>query len=174
MNKTILAYLAGVMDSDGYFTIKRATYNIRVLKDSKNPHYQEQAGLKQVQPEAIKLILRNFGGSFFKSKPYAKNGKNLFCVLLSCRKANFFVKKIYPYLRIKKKQASLLLALRRSLDKGRTKVSLVKTIRYGKEFLVKRYSIAEKEILIREKLRDSIKQLNDSRNDIKHQPKPWK
>jgi len=42
MNKLTLAYLAGVMDSDGYFTLRRSTYNIRRFKDSKNPQYSEK------------------------------------------------------------------------------------------------------------------------------------
>ena len=74
MDKTLLAYLAGVMDSDGYFTIKRSTYNIRKLKDSKNPTYSERIGLKQVHPFAVHTIHRLFGGYYHIQKPSTKNG----------------------------------------------------------------------------------------------------
>jgi len=62
MTKLELAYLAGIMDADGYFTIKKSTYGMRVIKNCKNPCYFERTGIKQVQREAIDLIHNNFGG----------------------------------------------------------------------------------------------------------------
>ena len=120
MKKIDIAYLAGVMDSDGYFTIKKSTYNIRRFKDSKNPQYSEKCGIKQVQPQAVKFIYENFGGYYRIEKPSSKNGKPLNSISLTNRKAHIFIKTIYPYLRIKKSQAQILLKLRQSLNKGKT------------------------------------------------------
>lgn len=175
MNKITLAYLAGVMDSDGYFTIKRSTYNIRKIKDSKNPHYCERVGIKQVQPEAIELIYENFGGYFHIEKPNTKNGKPLNSIQLSNLKAHKFIKAIHPFLRIKKRQADILLKLRKSLNEGKIKKG--KTMRKDRwdnlhEFIC--YSVSDKQIEFRENLITQIKQFNDSRFDVKHQPMPWK
>ena len=115
MNKLLLAYLAGVMDSDGYFTIRRSTYNIRKIGDSKNPHYCERVGIKQVQSEATDIIHKLFGGSYRLDKPNAKNGKPLYDVQLTNLQAHRFVKAIYPFLRLKRKQARILL-LRRAFS----------------------------------------------------------
>jgi hypothetical protein len=37
MDKLILAYLAGVLDSDGTIGVKRSTYSMRVIGDSAQP-----------------------------------------------------------------------------------------------------------------------------------------
>src|SRR3990167_6039839 len=126
------------MDADGFFTVKRNTYGVRVLKDCGNPTYCERVGIKQVQKEAIELIYKHFGGCFRIEKPSAKNGKPLFCVQLVNQKAHRFVKAVLPYLRIKKAQAMILLELRESLNsprKGRR--SIVRLNRWGgkSEFL---------------------------------------
>lgn len=166
MKKIDLAYLAGVMDSDGYFTIRKSTYQIRVTKDSKNPVYFEKCGIKQVQPEAVKLIYENFGGYYHVEKPSAKKGKPLHSVSLSNLKANAFIKAIYPYLRIKKKQADILLSLRRSLKegkKGRGEKFSQKS-RWGTQMMTQRTAVSPEQISYRETLVKSIKSLNDTRH----------
>ena len=126
MKDTTLAYLAGIMDADGFFTIKRSTYSVRIRKESKNPTYQERAGLKQVQPEAVQLIRKHFGGYYSIQKPSTPNGKPLHAINLTCRKANAFILAIYPFLVLKKPQAKILLALRKNINggqKGRSKIT---------------------------------------------------
>lgn len=174
MKDTIVAYIAGVMDSDGYFTVRRNTYNIRIMKDSKNPNYYERVGIKQVKKEAIELIHNFFGGYLHIEKPQAPNRKPLYALQITNRKAHYFVKTIYPFLRIKRKQAEVLFELRNSINKGRTKKSkTTHTEKSGKIKTVTRYSVSVKEIKIREMLYHKMKELNDSRNDIKHQPLPY-
>lgn len=170
MDELLLSYLAGIMDGDGYFTIKRNTYAIRVTKDSKNPSYSEKVGIKQVVPDAIKIIHGNFGGYYFEEKQ--NKGKNLFGVQLSNLKANFFIRAIFPYLILKKKQASILLKLRDLIQKGKTKkiISIHKD-RWGKDTKFTRYCLSDEEILERELLIKELKDLNDSRYDITHRPK---
>jgi len=160
----IIIYLAGVMDADGYFTIKRSTYRVRKIGDSKNPLYYERVGIKQTSPEAIKLIHRYWGGYFRIENPSSKNGKPLYAIDLTNKKAHEFIKAIYPYLRIKKKQAKILLRLRESLNRGKNKV--VKTIqrdRWGNLTEFTRYAVSDEEIKLREQLIKEIKSLNDIR-----------
>jgi hypothetical protein len=175
MENIELAYIAGVMDSDGYFTIKRGTYAIRVTGDSKNPTYCERVGIKQVQSEAVYLIHDLFGGYLCVEKPNCKNGKPLHSLQISNLKAHAFVCAILPFLRLKREQALILLELRESLKKGRTeKNPITQKSRWGTLMDSARSSVSQEDVEYREMLLSRIKNLNDSRTDAKHQPKAWK
>ena len=166
MTNLELAYLAGIMDADGFFSIKRQTYSIRVKKEAVNPTYCERVGIKQVTPQAIQMIHDNFGGYYRIEKPSAKNGKPLHAVELRNRKAAHFISAILPYLRIKKLQAEILVLLRKSLSQGRTKI-------INKDEPI-RYSLSEKQVEYRESLMAKIKELNDTRDHPAFTPKPWR
>lgn len=164
MKRIELAYLAGIMDADGFFTIKRSTYSIRVRKDSKNPIFYERIGIKQVTQEAIKIIHDNFGGCYRIEKPQQPNRKPLFIVELTNLKANNFINAIYPYLRIKKKQATILLNLRKSLKEGKLKkTKSMHKNRWGNITEFTRYSVSENQINYRESLITQLDGLNDIR-----------
>lgn len=105
-----VAYLAGVLDSDGWFTIHKNS------KQSVNPAYSPDIGINQVEPHACVLAYELWGGKLGKidysntenrhsQKPMVtwKPHKDGLAVLL---------KDIIPHLRIKKKQAEILLRLR--------------------------------------------------------------
>ena len=174
--KEELAYMAGAMDSDGFFTIKRGTYAIRVTKDSHNPTYYERVGIKQVQPEAIELIHKYFRGYKGIQKPAknVKNGKMLYSLEIRNVQAHIFVVAIFPYLRLKKKQAEILLALRKSNEEVRKGTrTIIQKGRWG-EMEATHKVASEEQLAYRENLLQQIKKLNDSRNDASHQPKPWK
>ena len=116
MNETTKAYLAGILDADGYFTIKRSTYHMRVRGDSSVPVFSEKVGMKQVVPIAIDLLHEYFGGYKRIEKPSAKNGKPLHAWSVTDKKACNLVRTLLPYLRIKRKQAELLIELRKSKE----------------------------------------------------------
>jgi len=158
MKDTTLAWIAGIMDADGFFTIKRNTYSVRVRKDSANPTYQERVGIKQVHPNAVQFIHKHFGGYYRIDKPSTVNGKPLYAVGLSCKKAVAFIEAIYPFLRIKRPQAKILLLLRKEIDKGRK----------GHNPSTGRPCISGAQIKKRESFIHSLNQLNDVRQ-IKEQ-----
>jgi len=110
--KEKFAYLAGVMDSDGSFMIKKSTYGIRRRRDCKNPIYSEWISIKQTSPDAVQLMKGLFGGSLVSSKVYCKNGKPFWVYHAMNRVAHRICQSLYPYLRIKKEQCGLLLELR--------------------------------------------------------------
>lgn len=110
----VLAYLAGAMDSDGYFTIKRSTYHMRVRGDAKNPVFSEKIGLHQVTPEVPHLLKECFGGVCSLSKPANENSKALWRFTATDKNAAIACEMLLPYLRIKRKQAETLLELRES------------------------------------------------------------
>ncbi len=111
-NQEILAYLAGVLDSDGTIGIKRNTYSVRVLKESQSPSYSERIHIRQVTREALDLFAATFGGNVGTEDPSAKRGKPLFTWGQTDQKAVNTLQALLPYLRIKKAQALNCLNLR--------------------------------------------------------------
>lgn len=117
--KLELAYLAGVIDSDGHIGIKRNTYAMRVRGDAGQPIYAERIDIKQVQPQAVELARACFGGWLGITKAYAKFGKPLHSWHCHSAMAGKALAMLLPYLRIKKAQAGNALALRALIGKGR-------------------------------------------------------
>ena len=112
MKNTVLAYLAGVMDSDGTIGIKKSTYSMRVTKDSSQPSYSERLSLRQVEPQAVDLFRDLFGGSRYMTKPSARRGKMLHTWAATDLRAAAALRAIRPYLRIKAPQADNAMSLR--------------------------------------------------------------
>lgn len=73
----VLAYAAGVIDSDGSIGIRRSTYNMRVTGDASQPVYSVRVCVKQVTSEAVELLKETFGGSLMMQKPSLRKGKPL-------------------------------------------------------------------------------------------------
>lgn len=113
MDVATLAYLAGAMDSDGFFSIKKSTYHLRVRKDAVNAVYSERVGLKQVTPHVPQLLKDTFGGSFSSQAASTKNGRPLFSYNATDRVAANMCAALRPYLRIKVEQCDVILDLGR-------------------------------------------------------------
>lgn len=116
MDATLCAYLAGVIDSDGYITIKRSTYALRVLEKPWHPQYQEMVGLKQTQPEVVDILKAEFGGYRGTERPTAKRGKLLHVWQGTNVVAVSLLRLIRPYLKLKVRQADLAFLLRDSKE----------------------------------------------------------
>lgn len=101
----VLAYLAGALDADGYFTIKVTIHQ----HWSTGAH--ERVGLKQVTPQVPKLLHEVFGGSIALQKPSVPRGRPLYVWSTSDRLAATVCAAVLPYLRIKCRQATKLLEL---------------------------------------------------------------
>ncbi len=108
----VLAYCAGVIDSDGTIGIRRNTYSMRVVRDSTQPTYSEQICVKQVEPHAVDLLHSLFDGYRGMTDPTAKRGRPLHTWQVSDQKAATCLTALLPYLRIKRAQAENCLALR--------------------------------------------------------------
>lgn len=105
--KTDLAYIAGVIDSDGYIGLTRSRENRRTKKTYS---YRPTITITQTKPQAIAL-LKDIGlGRFGIKKQQSKKHKSLYrWGIYSYRDVKFLIKRILPYLRIKKEQAKILL-----------------------------------------------------------------
>lgn len=111
---TVLAYLAGAMDSDGYFSIKKSTYHMRVRGDATNATYSEKIGLHQVTPQIPELLKACFGGALYLGKPQTPNSKAMYRWACTDTQAAVACAALLPYLRVKRQQAERLLELRES------------------------------------------------------------
>lgn len=158
MRKIDLAYLAGVMDSDGCFIIVKRE---QPPKSGISPCYYEKCSLKQKEPEAVELIYKTFGGHLRIDQPKMKNAKPLHSLQLSNIIAHNFIKSIYPYLRIKKVRAKVLLDLREKIETKETrKQKCPQKNRWGKTAIYTKDVLTRREIKAREKLFQKIKFLN--------------
>lgn len=104
MNATDLAYLAGVIDSDGSISVRKVDYHVRHGMAT-NCSYWPRIKIKQVDPEAVDLAKSLFGGTVYKSKSQTANGKDLFAWEVTNRKAEACLQALLPYLRIKRLRA---------------------------------------------------------------------
>ena len=114
LDRELLAYLAGCIDSDGCISIKKSTYHQRVRKEATNPVYSERVMLKQVTPQVPELLRDTFGGYYFTSKGREPNNKPLFGWQVTDTQAANAARLLRPFLRIKHPQADLVLELRAS------------------------------------------------------------
>lgn len=114
MDTHILAYLAGAIDSDGSISIKKSTYGIRVRGDMFNATYSERVMLKHVTPQVPQLLKDCFGGNFYLTKPQTENSKPMYSFQCTDKNASTACQLLLPYLRVKHRQAELVLELRES------------------------------------------------------------
>lgn len=111
--KELHAYLAGIVDGEGYVGIKKTDNR----NDCVNPQYHERIQIRMVEEGCIKLFKNIFGGNYYKETHHSKYSKRpLFCYQASDKLASKIVKILLPYLCIKNRQAKLILKLRKSKD----------------------------------------------------------
>lgn len=111
VNITRLAYLAGAMDSDGCFTIKRSTHRKRRRGDCLSPSYFPRILFGQVQPEICELLKTTFGGHVVIQRPRTRNSLPMFKYSASCRQAAEASRAMIPHLILKKERAKILVEL---------------------------------------------------------------
>lgn len=100
---TNLAYLAGVVDSDGWIGIRRTRTR---WADT----YQPGVAVKQVTPEAVSLAHATFGGHLWQQAPGATRGRPLWTWGVTAAAVVPVLRSLRPYLRIKAAQADNALA----------------------------------------------------------------
>lgn len=97
MDQDIIKYVAGVVDSSSYITIRYIKYS-----------YVASVRLRRDSPEVLEKIRDHFGGNIGTSY---KDGVTLYWINYQGRKAAEFLRKIYPYLQRKHGHAQLVFAL---------------------------------------------------------------
>lgn len=108
MNKETLAYLAGAMDADGFFSIRSHT-----IRGSTT--YSEFIGLGQVSDVVPNMLRDTFGGTV-RQRQRDPKWKPFFYWVASNRNAASASKTLLPHLRLKRRQAELICELRESKE----------------------------------------------------------
>ena len=108
-----LAYIAGVLDSDGYIGLARQRENRR---KNRTESYSPRVVVTQCQIGAVELIHSVFGGRKYELEK-GENHKTLHAVCINDRKhITEILTVVAPYLRIKKRQAELVLGFCKMRD----------------------------------------------------------
>ena len=118
---TDVAYIAGILDGEGYIGIKRDS----VRKDCVNRSYHARIQVRMVDEPAISFLAETLGGNYYREKASAANGRPLFCFQASDASAETILRTVLPYLRVKRGAADIVLELRRlqsDAAKHKTKV----------------------------------------------------
>ena len=151
-----LAYLAGVLDSDGFITIRKHNGN-RDFPTSMT--FSEAVGVGQTSPDAVALFWERWGGSFKLREhkhPDGADWRPMYCWVAANKKAERCIRDIRPWLLVKARQADLVLALRASkaLPQGETR-----TVPCG----IRSRALDPAIVALRESYFAAIRRLNDSR-----------
>jgi hypothetical protein len=123
VKETDVAYIAGIIDSEGCIRIKRDRGY--ACQDRKTPGYHAALQIRMVDEGAIRFIAETLGGWYFKEKPSAAKGRPLYCWTVSDKNAEHILRTVLPYLRVKRLAAETALALRdlqAECGKHRTKI----------------------------------------------------
>jgi hypothetical protein len=105
------AYLAGVIDSDGYITIQRTKKNKKLPTGNicTNIYHCLKVGIAGTETQSHMLAKELFGGMIGSYKPKNDKHKTQYQWYLSNDLAVVFIKTILPYLLVKRAQAELAL-----------------------------------------------------------------
>lgn len=109
-----IPYMAGVVDSDGHLGVHVNWYKVTSGKwaDSKQPTYQPRCSVKQLDPEAIEVFAEHFGGHSYVDQTNVKGSRRPINIWQVHSAATGRVLRVLrPYLRVKARQADLLLEL---------------------------------------------------------------
>lgn len=112
-----VAYLAGVIDSDGWIAINKSHTTTRT---SQFPRYAIRVALEQCEPEAAQLAASLFGGRVHRRTTWTTMvGRPSFHWELTGSGAEAALGELVPFLRIKKAQGQYALRFRGLVGDGR-------------------------------------------------------
>ena len=104
-----LAYIAGLVDADGYIGIARDTYRQRKVGDTTQPVYKPRLEVKQVTTQAVDFASETLEGARFTSAGQHATSAPLAVWSVHSAAAVRVCNALLPYLRIKAEQARTVL-----------------------------------------------------------------
>jgi hypothetical protein len=109
-----LAYLAGIVDGEGYIGIKKtkAGSKTSVLWGKVTPSYQARIQVRMVEPVAVEMLAESFGGSVRNEKASAHGGRPLRAWSISNKMAETALRAMRPWMRVKSKSVDAVLLFR--------------------------------------------------------------
>ena len=114
VTENLKSYFAGLFDGEGYITIERRRG--KKYENRKDNSLYARASIEIINREPLELAREIWGGVLYEHKRKEKNQRMLYTWILSCRMAGRFLKDIYPYMKIKHKQAELIFKLHDRID----------------------------------------------------------
>jgi len=109
ISKLQSAYLAGLVDGEGYIGILRAKRGNKKLWSSKKEFvFKPAVKVAMTHKDIVIWLYESFGGTFETRKAH-HNARESYCWAIRNMKVVEFIKKIYPYLKVKKRQAEIIL-----------------------------------------------------------------
>lgn len=110
-----IAYLAGLIDGEGYIGIKK----VRPGRDRAAPSYHARLQVRMVDEPAIAFLTEACGGRYYEERTAPGKRRSLFCYQASDAKADAILRELLPYLRVKRENALAVLRLREWQSNGR-------------------------------------------------------
>ncbi len=112
MSKLTAAYVAGSIDGEGCLDIQK-----RIRTDDKNKiHHRPRLRISLTEKELIEWLQKSFGGNI-STRIGIDNYKDSYTwSLMGGRLLPSFLQKIYPYLKIKRKQAEVIIKCLKTLN----------------------------------------------------------
>ncbi len=130
MEEEILPYVAGLMDGEGSITIGISKPSKK--KQLKSPSHWLQVGITNTNRELIGWLYEKFGGHISDNShsPSRKKQRPCWAWRVMSNEAKDFLVSLYPYLRVKKRQAEL------AILKGTwfPRLRIILTARFAEEF----------------------------------------
>ena len=117
MSKKTAAYLAGLIDGEGCLEIQKRKKKECIGEIA----YVPRVRICMTNKEIIEWLRNSFGGYIFERAANGNQRKSWTWALLY-RKVKPFIDAIYPYLRVKKKQAEILKKFLKTYEKNRPDV----------------------------------------------------
>jgi len=108
-SETTLAYLAGLIDGEGYIGIKKT----RTAKGRVAPGYHARIQVRMVHEPAIALLAQELGGRYYREGAATGLRRDLYCWQASDAIAEKILRALLPYLRVKRHHAEAVLRLRK-------------------------------------------------------------
>lgn len=146
MNRDILIYLAGFTDGEGMIGVYKRGRTQRF-----SPSYEPRLFVGNTNEEVTNLYVKTFGGGTTPSKKQTKGGKTYYNWWIYGVPMVRALEAMLPFLRIKKEEAKLVIALQKRIWKGSKRIG---------------ERVNPQELEAREKLYQQIKRLTGKRRQL--------
>lgn len=114
VSDTTKAYLAGLIDGEGYIGIlKTKKGNKKVWKSNFEFTFTPVIKVAMIEKDLITWLYKTFGGTF-ETRKARKGARESYCWMARKAKVGEFLRMIYPYLMVKKDQADIILSFPRN------------------------------------------------------------
>lgn len=116
---TEIAYLAGIIDGEGSFSIATAAQK----HNSFGCHYIAQCNIINTNKDLMDWIIKKFGGHLYLRKKVKSFHKDNYALRIITKDLENIIKLTLPYLIVKRQHAEVVLKFRQTFDGKRSSLS---------------------------------------------------